>query len=68
MQAYPIQLGVTEKGDILLAQTDGDQEHVITISSDQVEQLISALRTAVEVLPSQDESIAQRDAEANAGS
>ena len=50
MNAFPIQLGVTAQGDIMLAQTAGGQEQVITISPDQVEQLISALRVAVEVL------------------
>jgi hypothetical protein len=50
MNAFPIQLGVTAQGDIMLAQTAGGQEQVITISPDQVEQLISALRAAVEEL------------------
>ena len=53
MKEYPIQLGVTAKGDIILAQTDEEgQERVITISPDQVEQLVSALRIAVEQLRS----------------
>jgi hypothetical protein len=52
MKVYPIQMGVTPKGDIILAQTDDEngQEQVITISPDQVEQLTSALRAAVEAL------------------
>jgi hypothetical protein len=51
MKEYPIEMGVTEKGDIILAQTDEDgQERVITICPDQVEQLVSALRIAVEQL------------------
>jgi hypothetical protein len=49
-EAYPLQLGVTERGDIILAQVEGENEQVITISPDQVEQLVSALRVAVETL------------------
>jgi hypothetical protein len=51
MKEYPIQMGVL-KGDILLAQNDDvtGQEKVITISPDQVEQVISGLRIAVEEL------------------
>jgi hypothetical protein len=49
MKAYPIQMGVS-KGDIMIAQIDNEsgQEKVITISPDQVEQVVSALRIAVE--------------------
>jgi hypothetical protein len=51
MKEYPIQMGVLN-GDILLAQTDDEsgKEQVITISPDQVEQVISGLRVAVEEL------------------
>jgi hypothetical protein len=54
MKAYPIQMGI-KQGDIMIAQIDDEsgQEHVITISPDQVEQVVSALRTAVEVLRKQ---------------
>jgi len=56
MKAYPIQMGVSPKGDIILTQTNDEngQEQVITISPEQVEQLTSALRVAVEVLRNQD--------------
>ena len=52
MKEYPIQMGISESGDIMLAQTDNEsgQEQVITISPDQVEQVVSALRIAVETL------------------
>ena len=52
MKEYPLQIGVTPQSDIILEQTDEHymQEHVITISPDQVEQVVSALRVAVEVL------------------
>ena len=52
MEAYPIQLGVTERGDIILVQIDDEhgQEQMITISPDQVEQLVAALRVAAETL------------------
>jgi len=50
MKEYPIQMGVNEQGEIMLAQTVDGQEQVIIISPDQVEQLVSALRTALEVL------------------
>ena len=44
-------MGVTPRGDIILAQTiDDEQEQVITLSPDQVEMLVSSLRMAVEVL------------------
>ena len=51
MKTHPIQMGVL-KGDILIAQVDDEsgEEKVITISPDQVEQVISALRIAVESL------------------
>jgi hypothetical protein len=55
MKSYPIQMGVTPEGDIILAQTSDEngQEQVITISPDQVEQLTSALRVAAEALRKQ---------------
>jgi hypothetical protein len=51
MKAYPIQMGVSQ-GDIMLSQINDEsgQEQVITISPDQVEQVVSALRIAVEEL------------------
>jgi hypothetical protein len=52
MKAYPIKMGVTPEGDIILSQTNDEngREQVLAISPDQVEQLTSALRAAVEVL------------------
>ena len=50
MGTFPIRMGITERGDIILAQGDAEQEQVITISPSQVEQLVSALRVAVETL------------------
>ncbi|MCD6050666.1 MAG: hypothetical protein K0Q55_2069 [Verrucomicrobia bacterium] len=50
MEAYPIQIGLTERRDIILAQGDGEHEQVITLSPDQVEQVVAALRVAVETL------------------
>ena len=41
-------MGITERGDIILEQADED--HVITISPDQVEELIASLRIAVQTL------------------
>lgn len=51
MKPYPIKMGVLQ-GNIVLGQTDDEsgQEQTITISPDQVEQVISALRIAVETL------------------
>jgi len=51
VKEYPIKMGVL-KGNILLGQVDNEsgQEQVITISPDQVEQIISALRIAAEEL------------------
>ena len=50
MKSYPVQMGLKENGDIMLVQVDVEtgQKRVITISPEQVEQVVSALRIAVE--------------------
>jgi hypothetical protein len=51
LKEYPVKMGVL-KGNIILGQIDDEsgQEQVITISPDQVEPIISALRIAAEEL------------------
>jgi hypothetical protein len=57
MKTYPVQMGL-KQGAIMIAQIDDEtgQEHIITISPDQVEQIITGLRVAVDVLKSHQEN------------
>lgn len=49
MTVYAIELDITEGGDIVLSQVNHEHGHenIITISPDQVEQLIAGLNKAV---------------------
>ena len=52
MKAYPLQMGITPQGTIILTQTndEDEQEHIITLAPGQVEMLVSSLRIAAEAL------------------
>lgn len=52
MKAFPLQMGITPQGTIILTQANDEdgQEHVIILAPGQIEMLVSSLRIAAEAL------------------